>query len=77
MTDGRTKSAKGTIVVVQEQAFRLLTADGRALHLTLGVYGWPFPQHLARLRDAGTAVEVEYDGEPGTTTATARVIRAV
>lgn len=75
MAGGRTKTAKGKIAVVQEQTFRLLTDDGGALHLTLGVYGWPFPQDLARLRDAGTAVEVEYDGEPGTTTATARVIR--
>lgn len=77
MAGGRTKAARGKIVIVQEQAFRLLTEDGGALHLTLGVYGWPFPQNLVEFRDAGTVVEVEYDGEPGTTTATARVIRAV
>lgn len=77
MASRRTGTVEGTIVVVQEQTFRLVTADGRALHLTLGVHGWPFPRELARLRDAGTAVAVAYDGEPGTTTATARVVRPV
>lgn len=77
MAGDTTRTARGRIVVVQEQAFRLLTDDGRGLHLTLGVYGWPFPQDLARFRDAGTTIEVEYDGEPGTTTATAHVIHPV
>lgn len=68
---------RGRIVLVQEQSFRLITDDGRGVHLTLGVFAWPFPHRLKQLRDAGTEVEVEYDGVPGTTTATARLIRPV
>ncbi len=75
MADDGAKTARGKIVLVQEQNFRLATDDGRVLQLTLGVHAWPLPERLARFRDAGTAVAVEYDGEPGTTTATARLIR--
>lgn len=76
MGDGR-QTARGRIAVVQEQTFRLVTADGAPLHLTLSVYGRPFPWDLARYRDAGTEVEVEYAGVPGTATATAHSVRPV
>jgi hypothetical protein len=73
----QTKTARGRVVLVQEQTFRLVTPDGKALHLTLSVYGRPFPWGLTRYRDARTEVEVEYEGEPGTTTARAHSVRPV
>lgn len=75
MGDDR-QTARGRIAVVQEQTFRLVTAGG-PLHLTLSVHGRPFPWDLARYRDAGTEVEVEYTGVPGTATATAYSVRPV
>jgi hypothetical protein len=71
------KTVRGRLVLVHEQAFRLVTPDGRAIHLTLGAHGYPFPRALTGYRDAGIEVEVEYEGEPGTTTGKATFVRPV
>jgi hypothetical protein len=72
-----TRTVRGRIIAVQEQSFRLLTADGSPFHLTLSVSGRPFPWDLSHYRDAETEVEVEYVGVPGTTTANAQSVRPV
>jgi hypothetical protein len=64
MATGRTHVAQGTIAVVQEQRFRLITDAGQGLLLTLA-YDAPLDgKDLHRLHDANLHVVVEYEGEP-------------
>ena len=62
-TDG-THVAQGTIAVVQEQRFRLITDAGQGLLLTLA-YDAPLDESdLHRFHDTSMHVVVEYEGEP-------------
>ncbi len=64
MATDRTHVAQGTIAVVQEQRFRLITDAGQGLLLTLA-YDAPLDEgDLHRFHDTGAHVVVEYEGEP-------------
>ncbi len=64
MATDRTHVAQGTIAVVQEQRFRLVTDAGQGLLLTLA-YDAPLDESdLHRFHDTGMHVVVEYEGEP-------------
>ena len=64
MATDRTHMAQGTIAVVQEQRFRLITDAGQGLLLTLA-YDAPLDESdLHRLHATGVRVVVEYEGEP-------------
>ncbi|MCX6020282.1 MAG: hypothetical protein NTZ05_00840 [Chloroflexi bacterium] len=56
--------AIGVISIVQEDRFRLITADGRGLGFILGARSWRTAGDLRRWRDAAQPVEVRYHGEP-------------
>jgi hypothetical protein len=64
MATGRTHVAQGTIAVVQEQRFRLITDAGQGLLLTLAHDAPLDAGELHRLHDANLHVVVEYEGEP-------------
>ena len=59
-----TDEARGVIVVVQEDRFRLLTADGQGLAFILGARAALGSAELRRWRDAALPVVVRYRGEP-------------
>lgn len=65
--------AKGQIIAVQEQRFRLVTDDGRGLLLTLHNRAHT-PADLLTLQQSGERVQVTYEGEPGLTSGVARRI---
>lgn len=65
--------AKGQIIAVQEQRFRMVTGDGRGLLLTLHNRAHT-PADLRTLERAGTLVQVTFTGEPNLTTGIARRI---
>lgn len=59
------QTARGRVIIAQEQTFRLATDDGPTLLLILSVHGKTPSEQVLRFRDAGTPVEVTYEGEPG------------
>lgn len=69
--------AVGHVVAVQEQRFRLTTADGKSLLLTLATHANVFAGDLARFRDERIAVRVEYTGAPGLASGSACRITAI
>ncbi len=64
----------GTLAVVQEERFRLLTDNGQALLLTLANNPWTTELDLCRWHESGTHVSVEYEGEPNLASGVARRI---
>jgi urease accessory protein UreE len=66
------RTVRGRITVVQEERFRLLTDDGRGLLLDLAADANVDADELLALRDAGTHVAVEYEGEPNLASGVAR-----
>jgi hypothetical protein len=57
------RSIAGTILIVQESRFRLLTADGRGMHFLLAHNARLEPQDLPAL--AHRRVRVRYEPAPG------------
>jgi urease accessory protein UreE len=68
---------QGTIVVVQEQRFRLVTGGGQGLLLTLAANAPLDDGDLRRFQHEGTHVEVEYAGEPNLNSGIAYRIKSV
>ncbi len=67
--------ARGTIAVVQEERFRLITDSGQGLLLTLA-YDAPLDgQDLRRLHEANLHVVVEYEGKPNLDSGVAHSIK--
>jgi hypothetical protein len=58
------KQARGTIAVVQEERFRLVTDAGAGLLLTLSHKANVTPEDLWRYHRERTHVAVDYSGEP-------------
>ncbi|MHB1415624.1 MAG: hypothetical protein ACYC1C_10250 [Chloroflexota bacterium] len=54
--------AKGTLVLVQEDRFRLQEDDGRSLLFVLGTQESPSLEELESWAEAGRAVRVRYRG---------------
>lgn len=77
MSEEPMRVARGRVIIVQEQFFRLRMDDGRTLLLTLGVGASNPPQDLYWLRDNGKPVEVVYQGEPGLESGKALELRLV
>ena len=76
MATDRTHVAQGTIAVVQEQRFRLITDAGQGLLLTLA-YDAPLDdKDLHVLHDANRHVVVEYEGEPNLDSGVAHSVKA-
>lgn len=67
----------GRVIAVQEQRFRLATADGKNVLLTLATHARVGGSDLARYRDQGRLVRVEFTGEPGLASGSARRIEAI
>jgi hypothetical protein len=73
----QTRYLAGHITVVQEERFRLTTADGRSF---LFVLDRKSPVQIAavrRLQKAHTPVRVEYSGEPNTGSGIAQLVEPV
>ena len=70
-------SARGHILLVQEQRFRLETDAGRSFLLTLGEAASVEPTQLDRWREQHKQVAVEYVGSPGLASGIAHSVRAV
>ena len=75
MATDRTHEAQGTIAVVQEQRFRLITDTGQGLLLTLAHDAPLDESELHRLHDTGMHVVVEYEGEPNLESGVAHSIK--
>ncbi len=58
------RKLKGRIIVVQEDRFRIVEDSGRGYLFTLSHKAGINQEDLERFRDAGTRVDVEYEGEP-------------
>jgi len=67
--------AQGTIAVVQEQRFRLITDTGQGLLLTLAHDAPLESSDLRHMHDANMHVIVEYEGEPNMDSGVARSIK--
>jgi hypothetical protein len=67
----------GKISIVQEERFRLVDGDGRALLLTMAASVPLEISDLQHFEREGTEVEVEYSGEPNVTSGVAQRIRAL
>jgi hypothetical protein len=65
------RSARGRILLVQEQRFRLRTDDGNSYLLTLAHDANAGIEDLRRFMQARIPVTVEYGGEPGLASAAA------
>ena len=68
--------ARGRLVVVQEERFRLRRDDGRVLLLTLAHDATVDILDLERLERTGTLVDVSYEGQPNTESGVAHVVRS-
>ena len=68
-------TTSGTIAVVQEERFRLITDDGQGLLLTLSRKAPVTPEDLWRYHRQASHVTVEYSGQPNTETAVAQQVR--
>jgi len=62
---------KGRIIAIQEERFRLLSAEGQGYLLTLSKHASTQPQDLERWRKGDTLVEVRYRGQPNLETGVA------
>jgi hypothetical protein len=70
-------TVQGHITIVQEQRFRLATAGGQVLLLTL-THNAPISHAgLVHLRDSGALVRVTYTGDPNTASAAAQAVELV
>jgi hypothetical protein len=67
--------ATGSLIVVQEQRFRLLTDRGQGLLLTLAPTAPVQTEDLCRWYEAQMPVTVEYTGEPNLTSGIAHQVR--
>ena len=65
----------GTIAVVQEERFRLISDDGQGLLLTLSRKAATTPEDLWRFHRQASHVVVEYSGEPNTDSGVAQRVR--
>ncbi len=75
MATDRMHVAQGTIAVVQEERFRLITDTGQGLLLTLA-YDAPLDgADLRQLHQANRHVIVEYEGEPNLDSGVAHSIK--
>ena len=68
-------TTSGTIAVVQEERFRLISDDGQGLLLTLSRKAATTPEDLWRFHRQASRVLVEYSGQPNTETGVARQVR--
>ncbi len=75
MTQTRAQRASGHITMVQEQRFRLFTATGQGLLLTLSHKASLRGEDLNRLHQEHTPVEVLYEGPPNLATGVALEVR--
>jgi hypothetical protein len=66
----------GRIIAVQEQRFKLLTAAGQVLLLTLERRAPLEASDLCRMRDERTPVQVDIQGEPNQKGGVARNVLA-
>jgi hypothetical protein len=69
------QTATGRITIVQEQRFRLVTASGQGLMLTLAHNASVGAGDLSYFRDSQTPVVVAYEGQPGMSSGVAHTIR--
>jgi len=76
MATDRMHVAQGTIAVVQEQRFRLITDAGQGLLLTLAHDAPLDDQDLRQLHDLNLHVVVEYEGEPNLDSGLAHSVKA-
>lgn len=67
-------TASGTIAVVQEQRFRLITDEGQGLLLTLSHKARANPNDLWRYHREAAYVLVDYTGEPNMETGVATAV---
>jgi hypothetical protein len=70
-------TVQGTISIVQEERFRLVTDGGQGLLLTLAENASQDERDLRRFHRQGTHVEVEYIGEPNLDSGVAYQIKPV
>ncbi len=75
MATDRMHVAQGTIAVVQEERFRLITDTGQGLLLTLAHDAPLDEQDLRRLHEANLHVVVEYEGKPNLDSGVAHSIK--
>jgi hypothetical protein len=68
-------TARGRLIQLQEQRFRLATTDGPTYLLTLAHNARASADDLRRWLRAGAEVTVEFDGEPGLASGVARALR--
>ncbi len=64
MSKTKKRKLRGRIIVVQEDRFRIAGDSGTGCLLTLSHKAGTNQEDLKRFRDAGTEVDVEYEGEP-------------
>jgi hypothetical protein len=76
-TQQKTRTARGEVIAVQEQFFRIVTETGQGLLFTLSHRRTASAANLIHYRDQRTPVEVEYEGEPGLTSAIAHRVQPV
>ncbi len=76
-TVDRKRTVRGTIAIVEEERFRLVTDCGQGLLLTLAEKAHLENKDLQRFHRAGVPVEVEYSGEPNLDTGVAYKIKLV
>ena len=72
-----TRTARGEVIAVQEQFFRLVTDTGQGLLFTLSHRQTASASRLSDYRNQRTRVEVEYEGEPGLESAIARRVQPI
>ncbi len=77
MTQHDRHTVQGTISIVQEQRFRLITDGGQALLLTLAENAPLNARDLRRLQQDGARVKVEYAGEPNVNSGVAHKIESL
>jgi hypothetical protein len=58
------KKISGRILIVQEDRFRVIAADGRGYLLALSHSARIRMADLRRYQQAGTRIQVEYEGSP-------------
>ncbi len=69
------RRAQGTLLLIQETRFGLLTSDGRGLFFALSPSARSPPGQLQAWYRARVPIVVDYEGEPGLESAVAHAIR--
>jgi len=75
MASATTHRVRGHITLIQESRFRLVSDTGQGFLFTLAHNAAVGHQDLERFYRAGTAVTVEYTGEPNLASAIAHSVR--